>query len=285
MDNKQDRQFYWEVKDFLQQKPQTHTPKIKQPDVVSIVKNVLEQNKVYKQSSFNPNINSVNTIRQAIGAMESAKMKGTPDCVAFTKNIPQNPFGVIKEGIFDILAADKKEDNYFAGKGMMTAKKNEISPLIANPNARDINLAPMPTSTTSDFGYSADKLSTGSFGKSELSSPAPTFGVPKPAAKEPKAVPPSSTLSGKDVNAKLKPPAPASDIPSSERLIDLEANLQRAKAMDRYVGKEGSKERTDAMSQRQQAIAQANIELQAEKKKQALKQKQDTSTSTETPAP
>ena len=56
MDNKQDRNFYWQVKDFMG-KPRTSDVPVKKPDdMVSSIKNILEQNKLYKPSSFNPNI-------------------------------------------------------------------------------------------------------------------------------------------------------------------------------------------------------------------------------------
>ena len=58
MDNKQDRQFYWEVKNFMSKNNVPAAPKPQKPDVMSSVKNVLEQNNIYKQSSFNSNINS-----------------------------------------------------------------------------------------------------------------------------------------------------------------------------------------------------------------------------------
>jgi len=101
MDNKQDRNFYWEVKDFMGKPQEIHKP-VKTPnDMVSSIKNILEQNKLYKPSSFNPNINSASTIRQAINAIERNNQKGTPENIQHTKNIPSNPFGVIREGIFD----------------------------------------------------------------------------------------------------------------------------------------------------------------------------------------
>ena len=116
MDNKKDRQFYWEVKDFMGRSNVPPTPAPQKPNVMSSVKNILEQNKLYKQSSFNPNINSANTIRQAISAMETIKSNGTPNTKAFTKNIASNPFKVIKEGVFDDINAEI--ENYAKQSGM-----------------------------------------------------------------------------------------------------------------------------------------------------------------------
>ena len=105
MDNKQDRNFYWQVKDFMG-KPRTSDVPVKKPDdMVSSIKNILEQNKLYKPSSFNPNINSEPAIRQAINSIERNNQKGTPENIQHTKNIASNPFGVIREGIFDDTAS------------------------------------------------------------------------------------------------------------------------------------------------------------------------------------
>jgi hypothetical protein len=122
MDNKQDRNFYWEVKDFMGKPQEIHKP-VKTPnDMVSSIKNILEQNKLYKPSSFNHNINSASTIRQAINAIERNNQKGTPENIQHTKNITSNPFGVIREGIFDeTLDAVSKKIKTIAGNiGMST---------------------------------------------------------------------------------------------------------------------------------------------------------------------
>jgi len=106
MDNKENKQFYWEVKDFMNQK-QAPAPASRPstPSVVDSVKNILEQNNLYRQSSFNSNINSVSTIRQAISAMESAKRAGTPESPAFAKNVHNNGFQMVKEATaFDVVA-------------------------------------------------------------------------------------------------------------------------------------------------------------------------------------
>lgn len=115
MDNKQDRQFYWEVKDFMSKSNVPVTPKAQKPNMLSSVKSVLEQNNIYRPSSFNANINSPNIIRQAISSMESIKANGTPNCKAFTKNIASNPFKVIKEGVFDEVNADIEKYSKISG--------------------------------------------------------------------------------------------------------------------------------------------------------------------------
>ena len=115
MDNKQYRNFYWEVKDFMGKPHEINKP-VKTPDnMVSSIKNILEQNKLYKPSSFNPNINSASTIRQAINAIERNNQNGTPENIQHTKNITSNPFGLIREGIFDELGQPAKPNKFDDG--------------------------------------------------------------------------------------------------------------------------------------------------------------------------
>jgi hypothetical protein len=135
MDNKQDRQFYWEVKDFMGRNNVLATPAPQKPNVVSSVKNILEQNKLYKQSSFSPNINSANTIRQAISSMENIRANGTPNTKAFTKNIASNPFKVIKEGVFDDVNAEI--ENYAKQSGMSpSATPDELESQISQQQVK-----------------------------------------------------------------------------------------------------------------------------------------------------
>jgi hypothetical protein len=135
MDNKKDRQFYWEVKDFMGRSNVPATPAPQKPSVMSSVKNILEQNKLYKQSSFSPNINSANTIRQAISAMETIRANGTPSTKAFTKNIASNPFKVIKEGIFDDVNAEI--ENYAKQSGMSpSATPDELESQISQQQVK-----------------------------------------------------------------------------------------------------------------------------------------------------
>lgn len=105
MDNKQDRQFYWKVKEFLNNTPDIKPVTPKPNSLISSVNNILEQNKTYKQNNFNPNLGGANTIRQVIAHTARAEAKGTPGLPVFTKNVYNaNPFQIIKEGIFDEVA-------------------------------------------------------------------------------------------------------------------------------------------------------------------------------------
>jgi hypothetical protein len=269
MDNKQDRKFYWEVKDFMGKKhaPQA-APTSQNPNLVNSVKNVLEQNKVYKQSSFNSNINSANTIRQAITAMEAGKARGTPESVAYTKNIASNPFGVLKEGIFDILANDKKSNIDLVSK----PKQNEISPLIANPsvepgtsgsiNGKNLNVAPIdePQQSFSDKAAEANKLVDDSGNIKPATKSVPTQSEPAPT---------ENKMTGKDVTKKI------SSMEDQNKISELESQVSRARGMSTSIGREGTRERGDALRARSAKIRDANLALTAEKQSQQ-KSKQQT---------
>ena len=143
MDNKQDRNFYWEVKDFMGKPQEIHKP-VKTPnDMVSSIKNILEQNKLYKPSSFNPNINSASTIRQAINAIERNNQNGTPENIQHTKNITSNPFGVIREGIFDDIGKPRRTPNIY-NDGIIRGPGGGNKELPIQPN-KSTTLSPPPS--------------------------------------------------------------------------------------------------------------------------------------------
>jgi hypothetical protein len=114
MDNKQDRNFYWNIKDFMS-KP--HNPVSTQTNTKSIkesINGILNQNALYKTTNFQSNITSASHISQAISAVERNNQKGTPDNIGNTKNITSNPFGMVNEGIFDdIVGGFKSYGNAF----------------------------------------------------------------------------------------------------------------------------------------------------------------------------
>jgi hypothetical protein len=93
MDNKQDRQFYWEVKQFMGKTPNLASQENQNsPSLVENIRNVLNKNELYRPSSFNPSINSPNTINQAIGAMEQSKKLGASNSAEHSNNIYGNAF-------------------------------------------------------------------------------------------------------------------------------------------------------------------------------------------------
>ena len=93
MDNKQDRQFYWEVKQFMGRNPNVASQeKQTSPSLVENIRSVLNKNELYRPSSFNPSISSPNTINQAIGAMEQSKRLGASNSAEHTNNVYGNAF-------------------------------------------------------------------------------------------------------------------------------------------------------------------------------------------------
>jgi hypothetical protein len=93
MDNKQDRQFYWEVKQFMGNSPNpVPQEKKNSPSLVENIKNVLNKNELYRPTSFNPSISSPNTINNAIGAMEQSKNLGASHSAAHGSNVYGNAF-------------------------------------------------------------------------------------------------------------------------------------------------------------------------------------------------
>lgn len=116
MDNKQNRQFYWEVKDFMGKPHSPTAPASKPSDILSSAKNILEQKKTYKQSDYNPNITSLNNISQAIVSGQNANSKGTPNTPAHGKNIDGNAFRSLQETTAsDREAATAKRQAMIAG--------------------------------------------------------------------------------------------------------------------------------------------------------------------------
>lgn len=94
MDNNKDRQFYWEVKDFMNRNPENAKSSTQKPKVVDSVKQILEQNKLYKQSNFDAkstSVNSVNSQLSAISKNEKGYLKNSP---AYTSNNTSNPFNL-----------------------------------------------------------------------------------------------------------------------------------------------------------------------------------------------
>ena len=92
MDNKQDRQFYWEVKDFMNKNPEIATPSNQKSKVVDSVKQILEQNKLYKQSAFDAKSSAVNNVNSQLSAISKSENGYANNSPAYSKNNISNPF-------------------------------------------------------------------------------------------------------------------------------------------------------------------------------------------------
>ena len=311
MDNKQDRNFYWEVKDFMGKPQEIHKP-VKTPnDMVSSIKNILEQNKLYKPSSFNSNINSASTIRQAINAIERNNQRGTPENIQHTKNITSNPFGVIREGIFDetLDAVSKKIKGIAGNIGMSTdATAGEVGaqvdgqqltpgvPLTPEQRAmrdlegqvkskQDMTAANLNTNTqqatTTDEpeepeeAEESDQQEDDGDNDSDIRGDAEDRASPtSPVSPPPPPPPPPSPQS--DTPSE---PAPKTQTSSGEDLSGKIGALRKAYGMRRGDGdgggKAGAAERTADRRARSEAILNANIALRStpEGEKEFKKQK------------
>jgi hypothetical protein len=95
MDNNKDRKFYWEVKNFMNQK---HEPKPSAPSssLKDSIKTVLEQNNSYVQKTFDKASEAVNIGSNFIAQNADAQRGYNTNCAAYTKNKNVNDFSVGK---------------------------------------------------------------------------------------------------------------------------------------------------------------------------------------------
>jgi hypothetical protein len=99
MDNIKDRQFYWEVKQFFNGKPENNVPAQPKPSLKDAVSGVLKENNPYKQTNFSNNQTSVNAAQNAMKNLGAVNAANKPSCVAYTKNAIKNPFN-LNEGFW-----------------------------------------------------------------------------------------------------------------------------------------------------------------------------------------
>jgi hypothetical protein len=69
-------------------------------------------------------------------------------------------------------------------------------------------------------------------------------------------------MTGKDVTKRV------SSLEDKNKIVDLETEVARARGISTSIGKEGTKERGDAIRARNAKIRDANLALNAEKQKQ-----------------
>lgn len=128
MDNKQDRQFYWEVKQFMGNSPNPVSQEKKtSPSLVENIKNVLNKNELYRPTSFNPSISSPNTINNAIGAMEQSKNLGASHNAAHGSNVYGNAFANTPKNLNEAKdnwnwKAQTREENIAHGREVRAAQ-------------------------------------------------------------------------------------------------------------------------------------------------------------------
>jgi hypothetical protein len=123
MDNKQNRQFYWEVKDFMNKNPNLNPIKESKSSVKDAVQNVLDKNVQYKQTQFNPNTNTVSAVSQEIKSISESEKGYNHGCKALTHNKDVNHFSL------------RKQNNL--NESVATA----LGRVAANPSARNLGRA------------------------------------------------------------------------------------------------------------------------------------------------
>jgi len=127
MDNIKDRQFYWEVKQFFNGKPENNVPPQPKPSLKDAVSGVLKENNPYKQTNFSTNPTSVNIAQNAIQGLGAMDAANKPSCVAYTKNAIKNPFN-LNEGFWDTVSGILAPGGTQIAKAVNTAKnvKNAV---------------------------------------------------------------------------------------------------------------------------------------------------------------
>ena len=126
MDNIKDRQFYWEVKQFFNGKPENNVPSQPKPSLKDAVSGVLKENNPYKQTTFSNNQTSVNAAQNAIQGLGAMDAANKPSCVAYTKNAIKNPFN-LNEGFWDIAGGIKKKIDDYTGKTERDAAESKAN--------------------------------------------------------------------------------------------------------------------------------------------------------------
>jgi hypothetical protein len=108
MDNKQNREFYWEVKDFMtsrntQNPVSTPTPK---SSIADQAKLILEKKQSFPQKPLEINNTIMNAACQVIGTHQKQEAGYNPQSKAFSKNSDVNSFRGINEGFWEDFKRD-----------------------------------------------------------------------------------------------------------------------------------------------------------------------------------
>ena len=124
MDNKQDRQLYWEVKQFFQGTPNMVPPPLKTSSLRDAAASVMKENKPFSQAKPPSHSNVFDATGSMLNAMKSLEAKNNPGHIAYTKNGSTNPFNlneartnkeVLQQRDFD-LSIDPAQKSAFGTK-------------------------------------------------------------------------------------------------------------------------------------------------------------------------
>lgn len=252
MDNKQDKQFYWEVKQFLSNN-QTPAPKPKSIGLNDISKMILESNNPYRTSSLHQDINSHDVIGQVMNYLGKENNKKALNSAAHKKITHTNAFAMLKEGIFDTAISSAK--TAIASSSLSQLPREAQSSGSQPSGKRSYQL---------DDGTWVDED-----GNPVPGSPLPGGGsVPTPTP-TPASGSSSAGSSSTSVPSGMAPlgggPSTGSASSPAKTVDDLIDDLYRARALPKGDGEHRSpEERAQARAQRMErnkAIASANIAL------------------------
>lgn len=95
MDNKKDRKFYWDLKEFVNNNT-TNVEQVKKQSLKDVISGVLSENKIYKQNNFEHETDSNQIVSSYLKALSSAEKKNIPNIV-HAKNSTINPFNLTEQ--------------------------------------------------------------------------------------------------------------------------------------------------------------------------------------------
>jgi hypothetical protein len=90
MDNKQNRSFYWEVKDFLNKKPETFEQK--KSSLKDSIVGILNENNLLRSSSFSNDAHMTQDVSKYLRTLSGEEKKYDPGHPSYAKNSTVNPF-------------------------------------------------------------------------------------------------------------------------------------------------------------------------------------------------
>ena len=153
MDNKQNRQFYWEVKNLMSKGFEKEPKNVSsnKSSLVDSVKNILEQKEPFKQKPIGTDINTIKGVGQVISSIQNKEKGYNTQCAAFTKNVDSNPFRQINEGWWDNLVAGIKEVGSLGSNVFGLNQPTEVSKEQSQQKARENRMRSATQRTMGQF--------------------------------------------------------------------------------------------------------------------------------------
>ena len=148
MDNKQDRQLYWEVKQFFQGTPNMVPPPVKTSSLRDVAASVMNENKPFSQAKPPSHSNVFDATGSMLNAMKSLEAKNNPGHIAYTKNGSTNPF-TLNEAQTRQNKVEQYNQNYIVGDtrfGTPSAPTMPADGILTGRDGRKVDLK------TSEFG-------------------------------------------------------------------------------------------------------------------------------------